>query len=214
MSATAESLIRFLVVDTLGSPSCYDNDKSRQHLRNAMRNARSNLPSLKQQQAASQVQALCLPLLVNAKTVAGYFAINGELSINALLATCRTRGQTTVAPVIDGDTLAFLPFDENTEMMTGPFGIQHPDVSRDQWLSAEAVDVVLVPLTAFDAACNRLGMGGGYYDRSFAMRREKSGPPLLIGIAHALQQTDNVFHDWWDVPLDKVVTDQAVFERG
>jgi 5-formyltetrahydrofolate cyclo-ligase len=58
-----------------------------------------------------------------------------------------------------------------------------------------------------------MGMGGGYYDRAFASRRESVEKPLLIGIAHEQQFVPSVFPDWWDVQLDCVVTEQRVRYR-
>jgi len=53
-------------------------------------------------------------------------------------------------------------------------------------------------------------MGGGFYDRSFAQRKQQSAPPMLIGVAHAFQEVESVLADWWDVPLDYIVTDKGV----
>ena len=86
-------------------------------------------------------------------------------------------------------------------------------------LPATSLDAVIVPLLGFDPQCNRMGMGGGYYDRTFAHRRQAAngnsadGLPLLIGTAFEFQCVDNVFPDWWDVPLDHVVTEQRIYSR-
>ena len=79
-------------------------------------------------------------------------------------------------------------------------------------LGPEAIDLVLVPLVAFDPQRNRIGMGGGFYDRSFAFRKNPDQPrPVLIGVAHELQKVDLLEPEPWDVQLDMVVTDQAVY---
>jgi 5-formyltetrahydrofolate cyclo-ligase len=70
--------------------------------------------------------------------------------------------------------------------------------------------LVVVPLVAFDARCRRLGMGGGWYDRSFAFRQSKPAPPWLVGAAFAMQQLDQVEARDWDVPLDAVCCEDAI----
>jgi len=69
---------------------------------------------------------------------------------------------------------------------------------------------VLVPLVGFDLSRNRMGMGGGFYDRSFAHRRDNNGKPLLIGVAYDIQQADTVYPEWWDVKLDIIVTESRI----
>jgi 5-formyltetrahydrofolate cyclo-ligase len=75
--------------------------------------------------------------------------------------------------------------------------------------------VVLLPLVAFDAGCNRLGMGKGYYDRSFAFRRYgNSSRPRLLGLAHECQKAEQVAMEAWDIPLDGIITDRQWYRPG
>lgn len=70
-----------------------------------------------------------------------------------------------------------------------------------------------MPLVGFDATGNRLGMGGGFYDRSFAFKRiQPQQRPLLIGLAHSFQQLPQLPVASWDTPVDMVVTERAVFD--
>jgi len=69
---------------------------------------------------------------------------------------------------------------------------------------------VLVPLVAFDDAGNRLGMGAGYYDRSFAFRRAAPSPPLLVGVGYEFQRVPALAAQPWDVPLDAVLTERGL----
>ena len=72
--------------------------------------------------------------------------------------------------------------------------------------------VVLAPLVVFDSNCNRIGMGGGFYDRSFEFRKNpESKLPRLIGVAHEFQKVDQILPEDWDVRLDRIVTDQAIY---
>jgi 5-formyltetrahydrofolate cyclo-ligase len=83
-----------------------------------------------------------------------------------------------------------------------------PEPRRARPLAAQQMQVILLPLTGFDAQGNRLGMGGGFYDRSLRAPRRRH-PPLLVGVAHTAQQVDELPTEAWDIPLDKVVTDSG-----
>ena len=95
-------------------------------------------------------------------------------------------------------------------MRRGDFGIQEP--AGGPIRAARNLDIILTPLVAFDSAGNRIGMGGGYYDRTFAFlkRRTTWRKPKLIGIAFGLQEVDAVPVDTWDVPLDGILTEKGL----
>lgn len=97
-------------------------------------------------------------------------------------------------------------------MIHNRFGIPEPVQSRRH--PPGILDLVVVPLVGFDAKCNRMGMGGGFYDRCFAHRlaRQHSGP-RLVGLAFDCQQVDELPVEPWDVPLDAIVTQSHVFYR-
>ena len=186
---------------------------ARSSLRASLRELRSKIPAAQQQLAASSLAARCLSVIdTNAhKHVAGYFAVGGEITVDKILANVRHRGGISYAPVLsEGSTLRFAPFDDNTAMTTNRFKITEPGVEASDYMMPSDLDAVLVPLVGFDEARNRMGMGGGFYDRSFAHRREQGGKPFLIGVAYDVQQADTVYPDWWDVKLDVIVTESRV----
>ncbi|MGA9423336.1 MAG: 5-formyltetrahydrofolate cyclo-ligase, partial [Rhodanobacteraceae bacterium] len=88
------------------------------------------------------------------------------------------------------------------------------DCDKDTLIEAAELDVVLVPLVAFDRHGHRLGFGGGYYDRAFAFLhgRDMPGSPLLIGIAYAMQELPRIEASAWDVRLDYVATENELIE--
>ena len=188
---------------------------ARAALRRRLRTARADLDPFTRRRNDRAVTKRLAPLLeaLAPRRVAGYLAIGGELDPDAALRACRERGVVTLLPVLTGDTLAFSPFDERTPMRPNRFGIDEPCVPDEEPLAPRSVDVVLVPLVGFDDNLDRLGMGGGFYDRSFAARRAGAAPPWLIGVAHEAQRVDDVFPDWWDVPLDVIVTESGVRRR-
>lgn len=106
------------------------------------------------------------------------------------------------------DTLRFAPWHPGLRMLRNRFGIPEP---RGRALRmARHMDALLLPLTGFDAQGNRLGMGGGFYDRTLAGQRPRHRP-LLIGVAHACQEVAALPAQPWDVPLALVVTDRHTF---
>ena len=99
------------------------------------------------------------------------------------------------------------------ELAPNRYGIPEPRVSARELMKAEDLDLVLLPLVAFDKRGNRLGRGVGFYDKTLAFlhRRRHLRKPHLLGLAHDFQRLSAVPTDDWDVPLDGVVTDRAVY---
>jgi 5-formyltetrahydrofolate cyclo-ligase len=97
------------------------------------------------------------------------------------------------------------------------FGIPEPAGASGRWLRGAELDVVLAPLVAFDRAGHRLGMGGGFYDRTFrfVVRRAEWRRPWIIGLAYDFQRVDALPVERWDVPLHAVVTESGaqLFQR-
>jgi len=97
-------------------------------------------------------------------------------------------------------------------MRINKFRLPEPDVGDEEMLAPAQMDLVLAPLVVFDADRNRIGMGGGFYDRSFAFRKDSAiDRPVLVGVAHELQKVERITPEAWDVRLDMVVTDQAEY---
>ena len=186
---------------------------ARSNLRTSLRELRANISLERQQEAADSLAARCLSILdINTHVhVAGYFAVGGEILVDQILANVRSRGGFSYAPVLsEGNTLRFAPFDDYTPMISNKFNIKEPDVATSDYLLPADLDAVLVPLVGFDKSRNRMGMGGGFYDRSFAHRNNAAGKPFLIGVAYDLQQAESVYPDWWDVKLDVIVTESQI----
>lgn len=194
--------------------------RQRQSIRKTLHSRRHALSAIDVSSHSQRIARRIEPLLSGARHIAGYLAMGNEVSIDDLLASCRQRNGCTFVPLIQPDhSLLFTPLDEHTPIVQNRYGIREPQYDPEACISAENLDVVLVPLLGFDRQCNRMGMGGGYYDRTFASRREtaieRCAPalPLLIGIAHDCQCVDSVLPEWWDVPLDHVVTESQIYHR-
>ena len=146
--------------------------------------------------------------------VAGYWAVGGEVPLHAVQLRLAP-AQVWCLPVLQADgSLRFAPWRAGDPLVNNRFGIPEPEVEPASTLPPEAMSVVLVPLVGFDRAGNRLGMGGGYYDRAFAFRRAGPGP-LLVGVGYGWQALDAPLEAMaWDVPLDAVVTEHGFRRFG
>lgn len=146
--------------------------------------------------------------------VAGYWAVNGELALNLVIPPLLARGQQFLLPLLEsGHQLRFAPWQAGEAVEPNRHGIPEP-VRVERPLAPFQLDLVLVPLVAFDRRGQRLGYGGGYYDRSFAFLNEQARPtePLLVGIAYDFQEVPAIEPARWDVPLDFVATDRELID--
>lgn len=182
-----------------------------QAIRDTVRARRQALDAAARDVAAVRVRATVEPLLAGVARLGAYVAVDGEVDATGVVGDAWQRGIDVYMPRAAGDTLAFAAHVAGEPLVRGEFGIPVPRLDAPT-VPAEALDVVLVPLVAFDAAGTRLGMGFGYYDRAFAFRLVPGAPPSprLVGLAYAWQQVDVLERRPWDVPLDLVVTDAGV----
>ena len=146
-----------------------------------------------------------------AQQVAAYFAVNGEISLAPVIDHALSQGKKIYLPNLDQKSLRFSPYFRDQKMRINKFKLPEPDVGDDEMLQPYELDLVLAPLVVFDANRNRIGMGGGFYDRSFAFRKQGIDKPVLIGVAHEMQKVDELVPEAWDVRLDRVVTDVAIY---
>lgn len=148
-------------------------------------------------------------LLRRSRRVAVYHSADGEPDLGPVVRYLwRCHGRCYL-PVLEGDGMAFHPYSPATVLVANRFHIAEPQVRRGARLHPRCLDLVLTPLVAFDRHGNRLGMGGGYYDRSFAFLRHRRQwrRPLLVGVAYGFQQVTQLPAREWDVPLTGVVTE-------
>lgn len=154
---------------------------------------------------------LALPFAPTRGYVAGYWAVDGEIGLHVwqlrLPSEC-----VYCLPILDGELLRFAPWRPGDALVRNRYGIPEPDVAPTSCLDASDMALVVTPLTGFDAQGARLGMGAGWYDRSFAFRRNQPAPPWLVGAAFSVQQVPQLDAQDWDVGLDAVCTDTASFD--
>jgi 5-formyltetrahydrofolate cyclo-ligase len=155
-----------------------------------------------------------LPEYLTDARVAGYWATGGELPLNLAIAPLAERGQRFYLPIVGDDRrMRFAPWATGDGVQPNRFGIPEPLLGEES-VGPDGVDLVLVPLLGFDRKGNRLGFGGGYYDRSFEFLKSEARPakPLLVGVAYAFQELDAIETADWDVPLDYIATDRELID--
>lgn len=145
-----------------------------------------------------------------ARRIAAYLDFDGEVSADAIIQRCWHMGRTVYLPVLlDREQMLFAPFHAQSVLAANRFGILEPVVASRQLVSASQLDLVLTPLVGFDREGNRLGVGGGFYDRHFARHKHHSRPHL-VGLAYACQEAALPPPRAWDVPLRAVITENTI----
>ena len=161
--------------------------------------------------AAGVLESLeSLPEFVIDANVAGYWAVRGELPLNLAVASLTRREQQYFLPVLgQARQLRFAEYREGARLQGNRFGIPEPEVPTEALQTAGDMDVILLPLLAFDRKGHRLGTGGGWYDSSLAFLGNELRParPLLVGIGYGFQEVEAVSIEPWDIDLDYVATD-------
>ncbi|HUP74404.1 MAG TPA: 5-formyltetrahydrofolate cyclo-ligase [Acidimicrobiales bacterium] len=183
----------------------------RRELRAALLDKRSRLTPADVARTSASVarRVIALPELERAARIAAYRAVRGEVNCDPIVQWAWHSGRRVYIPVTQRPrTMTFARWRDGDRFCINRFGIDEP-LPTARRVALHRLDVVLVPLVAFDRHGTRLGHGAGYYDAAFAFRRlPRRTRPVLVGLAHAFQEVDHLDAQEWDVPLDFVVTEQ------
>ncbi len=187
--------------------------EGRNALRSELRQRRRALTAAQRMAAADALanRLLGLPFAPTAGYAAGYWALDGEIALHTW--------QLSVPPAViyclpvlhEDQRLRFAPWRPGDALVSNRYGIPEPDVAVTSLLDADAMQFVAVPVVGFDAHGQRLGMGGGWYDRTFAFRHDQSAPPWLAGVAFSAQRIDALTPQPWDVRMDAICTESDSF---
>lgn len=178
----------------------------RSQLRQSMRLKRQSLTAGQQTQAAESIipQALSLIESYQASHIAFYLPFNGEISPIPLMEQLLQQGKKLYLPLLHPFTsgqLLFLNYDCKTSLKFNRLRIQEPVLDVRNIIPLQELEMIFTPLVACDKAGNRLGMGGGFYDRTLAQ-----APHLIsVGLAHECQQVEQLPIESWDMPLDHII---------
>jgi 5-formyltetrahydrofolate cyclo-ligase len=192
-----------------------DNKKK---LRAEIRKQRRSLSHTQQKKASANLikQIKKSKLLLRHQHIALYLGNDGELNPQPLIKQLWKQKKQVYLPVIHpfyGNRLCFCQVSPKSRLLKNKFGILEPDFKYSKCFSRKSLSLVLMPLVAFDKDGNRMGMGGGFYDRSFAYKAEfKHCRPKLIGLAHSFQEQECLPIEKWDIPLEGVLTDQQFYQ--
>ncbi|MBD9564701.1 5-formyltetrahydrofolate cyclo-ligase [Pseudomonas sp. PDM09] len=188
----------------------------RPQLRRMLRKARRELTPSQQREAARGLykQLIQHPLFRRAKHISLYLPNDGEIDPRLLMRAAQRRGKATYLPVLSAwprTKMVFQRIRPGEKLKPNRFRIPEPRHNIARQRKVWALDLVLLPLVGFDDVGGRLGMGGGFYDRSLAYlaRRKNWRKPTLLGLAHECQKVQRLAQASWDVPLQGTVTDKA-----
>ena len=193
---------------------------SRQQIRQLIRQKRQGLDqNTHQQQSLSLAKKLNQhPKIVTAKSIAIYLTNDGELSTQDFIEDCWHKDIKVYLPVLHPFSkghLLFLHYHQHTIMRQNKYGILEPILYVLDVLPVAEIDIIFTPLVAFDSSGARLGMGGGYYDRTLAAwfsQKESRNKPYPIGLAHDFQQVDKIPTEQWDIPIPEIITPSQHFK--
>jgi 5-formyltetrahydrofolate cyclo-ligase len=189
----------------------------RDDLRSRMRERRMALPPGERIAAARGVgeQLETLPEFLVDLRIGAYWAVRGELPLSHALPALFRRGQIVFLPVLGPEQrLRFAPWLPGQDLAANRYGIPEPEQNAANAVDPHALDLVLVPLLAFDRRGHRLGSGGGWYDRSFAFLQDRPRPAntVLVGIGYAFQEVPMLPVETHDVHLDFIVTERELID--
>ncbi len=194
-------------------------DLVRHELRRRTRAARRALTDEQRNDAARAVRDRLhdFTVYMAAQRIGAYAAVASELSLGDTMDAALKRGRAVYLPHVEhtAPQMRFAHWNgQQKRLMANRFGIPEPLVEVAELIDPAQMDVVLIPLLAFDRVGGRLGSGAGYYDRALAFRRAERKPPWLIGIGYACQEVEAIPMADWDVPLDFVVTERELMTTG
>ena len=184
--------------------------QDRATVRQQLRQRRRDLTAATRIAAAEALagRILALPFLPRQGHVAGYWAMDGEIGLHVLQLRLPP-GLVWCLPVLAGEVLRFAPWHPGDPLVSNRYGIPEPDVAPAACLGAQQLALAVMPLVGFDADGRRLGMGGGWYDRSFAFRHDRAAPPWLVGAGFSVQQVPALAPAPWDIEPAAICTEDA-----
>ena len=188
-------------------------------LRQQIREKRRSLSDTEREHAAFLLceRIASSKVFVQSKHIAFYLSSDGEMNLNLLIQHAWQQGKSCYLPVLaepNTKKLWFVPYTSETKLKNNRFGIPEPIHSHSTRLRKTlSLDLILMPLVAFDEQGNRIGMGGGFYDRTLAFlrQRHKWHKPNLLGIAYDFQKQEQIEIKPWDIPLQAVATEKSLY---
>ena len=185
-------------------------------IRHQLRVTRRSLTPRQQYQSDDRLAStLCTQaFFLRAKRVGIYLANDGEIDPSVIMDICLQSRKQCFLPVLHPigiNRLYFARFQRQTPLVENRYGIAEPCLKQATLAPPWSLDIILMPLVGFDRRGNRMGMGGGYYDRTLAFVAAGNSPaPRLVGLAHSCQEVSSISTHNWDIPLNNIITDREI----
>ena len=205
-------------------------EAEKRSIRNSLRRLRRVLPAA---EAGRLSESIChnvrmFPHFKRALSVGLYLSVDNEVDLSSLLLAATLSKKAVFLPVVDKvrKSLLFARYRQGDPLVVGAFGIREPvallgqtGLAKTEYAAVSTIDILFLPLVAFDRSGWRLGYGGGYYDRVLAPQKSSNvvaaqvvaaadKRPLLVGLAYHFQEVSALPYTAHDIPMDFVVTDQ------
>ena len=187
-------------------------------IRKQLRSQRRSLSAEQQYILSEKIIAILSvqPFFLRAKRLGIYLANDGEVDPSTIVGICQKSSKQCFLPVIHPlktHRLHFAHYRQNSQLIANRFGILEPSLRSAKMVPPWSLDLILMPLVGFDRRGNRLGMGGGFYDRTLAFTARGQHPaPRLIGLAHSFQELESISPQIWDIPVDHIITEQEIID--
>ncbi len=178
-------------------------------LRKRLRHHRQNITAKERSDAEQEIAQHLFQssLFKQAQKMAIYLPFDGEVPTHIILQTALLRQKAVYAPVVASNSLKFVKISLDTPLRANRFGIVEPHYPLMKQIPPAQFDIVIVPMVGFDHHCHRLGMGGGFYDKTFAFKK-RTLKPKLIGLAYDFQRVSRIPTSGLDLLLDEVITEK------
>jgi 5-formyltetrahydrofolate cyclo-ligase len=187
-------------------------------LRKSIIRERQALTALEIRTLSSQIhkQIDSSPLFLKSNRLAFYLPHQGEVDTIPLLQKALLMKKQCFLPVlhpIKHNRLLFVEYFHGDKLNKNNYGILEPHLTNREIVASWSLDIIFLPLVAFDEAGHRIGMGGGYYDRTLAFKKKKRqrSKPTLVGLAYEFQKNSQVPVANWDVSLEAAVTEKKIY---
>tara|TARA_R110002167_G_scaffold173364_1_gene371878 strand:- start:325 stop:921 length:597 start_codon:yes stop_codon:yes gene_type:complete len=190
---------------------------TRQTLRQHFRQKRNCLSEKQQTHASNLLLEHCQAIeqYQAAKYITCYLAQDGEISMKPVIEDAWMQGKIVCLPVLHPfakGQLLFLRYHKDSQMEANRFGIPEPALRVTDIVPLPLIDVIFAPLVAFDSQAHRLGMGGGFYDRTLAPVAHNTFATEIYGVAHDCQKVPSgIKSDKWDIPMQKIITPSKIY---
>lgn len=186
------------------------------NIRKQLRSQRRSLSAEQQFFRSEKITSILTSqsFFLRAKRVGIYLANDGEIDPSAIIDICHKAAKKCFLPIIHPvkiNRLHFARYRQDSQLIANRYGILEPSIKRSILVAPWSLDLILMPLVGFDRQGNRLGMGGGFYDRTLAFKAHSQYPaPRLVGLAHSFQELDGISAQPWDIPVDHVITEKEI----